>query len=116
MTGKEFCNRIDFCLAQKKLTRTALTKALGIASSTMSGWSASKQTIPKADVVEKIANFLEVSTDFLITGKDKSGMGMEEIDFISKLRFLSKENKNAVLTLLDSLYQQESQKLAKSSG
>ena len=118
MTGKEFANRIDFCLKQRKQTRKALTKDLGLASSTMSGWSASKQTIPRADVVELIANYFDVTTDWLISGKTENGTSEEELEFIRKMRQLTPGNRNAVKSLLESLYQQEqeAQDLSKKSG
>lgn len=116
MTGKEFSNRIDFLLKQKNQTRKVLTEDLGIASSTISGWSASKQTIPRADVVEKIANYFNVSIDWLVTGKEKDGLTHEEADFIYKLRQLQEKDKNTVIGLLEMLYRQEEAELSKNSG
>ena len=69
MTGKEFAERIDFCLNKQNQTRKAITADLGI-SSTMSSWAAGRGSIPNANVVAQIAEYLGVSTDWLITGKD----------------------------------------------
>lgn len=106
MTGKEFANRIDFCLKQRKQTRKALTKDLGLASSTMSGWSASKQTIPRADVVELIANYFDVTTDWLISGKTEGGMSEDEMELVRKFRMLPPEQKSIVETLVNAMTEQ----------
>lgn len=71
MTGKEFTERIDLCLRERNQTRKAITADLGISSSTMSSWAAGRGSIPNANVVAQIAEYLDVSTDWLITGKEK---------------------------------------------
>lgn len=116
MTGKDFSTRIDFLLKQKNQSRKILTEELGIASSTMSSWSASKQAVPRADVVEKIADYFNVSIDWLVTGKEKDGLTHEEADFIYKLRQLPEKDKNTVTGLLEMLYKQEEIELSKNLG
>lgn len=70
MTGKEFTERVDFCLSKRNQTRKAITTDLGISSSTMSSWAAGRGSIPNANVVAQIAEYLGVSTDWLITGRE----------------------------------------------
>ena len=70
MTGKEFMNRVDYGLKQLNLARKNLTEDLGI-SSTMSSWAAGRGSIPNANLIEKIADYLGVSTDLLIKGKER---------------------------------------------
>lgn len=72
MTGKEFAERVDFCLNKRNQTRKALTADLGISSSTMSSWAAGRGSIPNANVVAQIAEYLDVTTDWLITGKEST--------------------------------------------
>ena len=72
MTGKELTERIDFCLNKRNQTRKALTADLGISSSTMSSWAAGRGSIPNANIVIQIANYLKVSLDWLLTGKEFS--------------------------------------------
>lgn len=107
MTGKEFAERIDFCLKQRNQSRKALTQDLGLASSTMSSWSASRQAIPRADVVEQIANYFGVSTDWLISGKTEGGISDEELELVHKFRGLKPGNKNAVSVFISALYIQD---------
>lgn len=70
MTGKEFTERIDFCLKKRNQTRKALAVDLGISSSTISSWAAGRGSIPNANIVAQIADYLNVSNDWLITGND----------------------------------------------
>lgn len=70
MTGKEFTERIDSVLHGRNQTRKAITQDLGISSSTMSSWAAGRGSIPNVGVVAKIAEYLEVSIDWLVTGKE----------------------------------------------
>ncbi len=70
MTGKEFAERVDFCLNKRNQTRKAITSDLGISSSTMSSWAAGRGSIPNANIVAQIAEYLGVTTDWLITGKE----------------------------------------------
>ncbi len=72
MTGKEFAERIDLCLNKRNQTRKALTADLGISSSTMSSWAAGRGSIPNANIVAQIAEYLNVPIDWLITGKEFS--------------------------------------------
>ena len=47
----------------------AVSKATGIAPATMSDWK-NGRTEPKIDKLQKIAEYFNVSTEYLITGKD----------------------------------------------
>lgn len=46
-----------------------VTRATGITSSTLSEWKKGKYT-PKADKLQAIADFLKVSIEYLVTGKE----------------------------------------------
>ena len=54
---------------KRKLKDADITRATGITSSTLSEWKKGKYT-PKADKLQAIADALDVSVEFLITGKD----------------------------------------------
>lgn len=53
----------------KGCTAYQVSKATGIAQSTLSDWKNGK-SIPKADKIQKIADFFGVSTEYLMTGKE----------------------------------------------
>lgn len=57
-------------LDEKHLTPYKVHKATGISTATLSDWKNSKST-PKIDKMQKIAEFLGVTVDYLMTGEDK---------------------------------------------
>ena len=56
-------------LKAKGCTAYQVSKATGIAQSTLSDWKNGK-SIPKADKIQKIADFFGVSAEYLMTGKE----------------------------------------------
>lgn len=103
MTGKEFIDRVDFLLKKQNQTRKLLTQELGIASSTMANWS-TQNTTPNANVVEQIANYFNVSTDWLITGKEFNfEITPEEKEILSIFNSLPEEKKALAKNLLKTL-------------
>ncbi len=64
-TGK----RIEFLLDLKDIKKNELVKYLGVAASTVSGYISSARK-PDIEMLTKIANFLNVSTDFLLMRTD----------------------------------------------
>ncbi len=55
----------------KGLTPYKVSKATGIPTATLSNWKAGRYT-PKQDKLQKIADFLGVSFEYLMTGEDKA--------------------------------------------
>lgn len=64
-TGK----RIEFLLDLKNIKKNELGKYLNVASSTISGYISNTRK-PDIETLTKIANFLNVSTDFLLMRTD----------------------------------------------
>lgn len=54
---------------EKGVSAYTVSKKCGIAQSTLSDWKTGKGH-PKADKLQKIANYFNVSIDYLLTGKD----------------------------------------------
>lgn len=103
MTGREFIERVDVLLKKRNETRKLLTTDLGIASSTMANWS-TQNTTPNANIVEQIANYFNVSTDWLIKGEEFNNEVPEEDKILlEKYNKLSEENKKIVLSLIENL-------------
>lgn len=55
----------------KGLTPYKVSKATGIPTATLSNWKAGRYT-PKQDKLQKIADFLGVSLEYLMTGEEKA--------------------------------------------
>lgn len=62
--------RIFLILKEKKLKQKELAKRTGISESAISDWK-KKGTNPAAENISAIADFLEVSLEYLVTGKEK---------------------------------------------
>ena len=56
-------------LDEKGLKNADVARATGISNMTLSDWKRGK-SVPKADKMKKIAEFLNVSVDYLMTGND----------------------------------------------
>ena len=56
-------------LQSRGVTAYQVCKATGIAGATISDWKKGKST-PKQDKLKKIADYFEVSLDYLTTGRD----------------------------------------------
>ena len=66
----EIIERISELLAERDKTAIELCKILDIQASTMSTWKARKKD-PPARYMPAIANYLCVSLDYLLTGKER---------------------------------------------
>lgn len=91
MTGEEFMGRVDYCLEQQGKTRKDITRDLGISSSTMSSWAAGRGSVPNANAVAKIAEYLNVSTDLLITASDRDYVEFDKSKFPAEYIELAKD-------------------------
>lgn len=58
-------------LEKKGIKTSAVAAATGISNMTFSDWKNGKST-PKADKLQKIADYFGVTVDYLITGKDNT--------------------------------------------
>jgi transcriptional regulator with XRE-family HTH domain len=99
-TGADIIERIDKALEVKKASRKDLYISLGLAFNTLSNWD-KRGTIPSADIALKIANYLGISVQWLITGKDDQGLTLEERNLLVKYRSLDGRGRYEVDALLD---------------
>ncbi len=66
---KTFIDRIEEVLEKKGISKTELSEALNIRRPTLSEWK-KNGAIPSADIALKIAKYLNVSVEWLITGEE----------------------------------------------
>ena len=84
-------------LDETGLKSADVARATGISNMTLSDWKRGK-SVPKSDKMRKIAEYLNVSVDYLMTGKD--GAFTKEIaETDAKLLFMNKEIKEYALKL-----------------
>ena len=100
-------------LDEKGLKNADVARATGISNMTLSDWKRGK-SVPKSDKMRKIAEYLNVSVDYLMTGKETEFTAeMAEIDldlsqmneriklYALKLSKLSKSDQDTIMSLID---------------
>lgn len=95
-------DRIDKLLTHRNETRKDLAKSLNISPSSISNWS-KRGTIPAADIACNIAEYLNVSLEWLLTGKESEGFecSKEEKELLSSLRLLDERDRQEILDLIE---------------
>lgn len=103
----EIYKRFDELREAKEVTVYAVSKATGITTTTFTNWKKGKYT-PKQDKLQLIADYFNVSLDYLMTGKEnRFSDEMAEKDI--KLSFMSERLKDCALKLSE--LSQENQEL-----
>ena len=97
--GMLIVERIDNLLKERNLNRVALAEAIGIKPQNISAWSV-RGTVPAGDICLKIADYLNVSIVWLISGRE-DGMSNEERWVLSQWKSLDAVQKDTVRTLLN---------------
>lgn len=85
-------------LKAKGLTASAISKATGVSTSTFTDWKKGRYT-PKADKMQKIADFLGVSVEYLTTGNQPQAVNLSESDMelLNMLSYLNAEGRERVI-------------------
>lgn len=91
-----FYDNLKQACENKGLTVTALLKELGMGTANGTFWKDGSS--PKADVVIQISEFLDVSTDFLLLGKEKNIADEQEQELINIFRDIPDPAKRDVIT------------------
>lgn len=97
--GMLIVDRIDNLLKKKGENRVTLADALGIKPQNISAWS-TRGTVPAGDICLRIAEYLNVSVEWLISGKE-SGLSNEEKWLLAQWGQLEPTQQDTVRTLLD---------------
>lgn len=100
---------------KKNVTPYKVGKETGIAGSTLSDWKNGK-SVPKQNKLQKIAEFFNVSVDYLMTGKEfefspemamidvkLSNMPLELKEYALKLAALPEDKQRQIMNLIDML-------------
>lgn len=95
----DFVSRIDLILKDKCLKRSALCEDLEISPTSITDWSR-RGTIPAGDICLKIADYLGVSVEWLISGREGK-LSAEQIKMVNALAVLNETQKETLFTLVD---------------
>lgn len=99
-------NKIIELAEEKSITQQAICDALGIQSGTFSTWKA-RETDPPAKYIACICETLGVSTEYLLTGKEKSPkseLTETELEMLEKFRHLLDIDKGRILGEMGEIY------------
>ncbi len=99
--GMLIVERIDNLLKQKEKNRVVLAESIGIKPQNISAWSV-RGTIPAGDICLKIAQYLDVSVEWLITGKE-TGYTNEERKFLSLFGRLEPSQQKTILAVIEQM-------------
>ena len=104
-----FYDNLKTACSNKGISITALLKELGISSANGTFWK--RGSYPNGDILIEISNFLEVSTDYLLTGKEQSiqkeQLSENERNLLEKYKQLNPTNKAKILERIDTLLEIE---------
>ena len=65
-----FWTKLEQAMKERRLTPYRIAKDTGISNSTFSRWK-NDGIVPDAETLQKLANYLNISTDFLLGREDK---------------------------------------------
>ena len=75
-------DRIQQLCTERGISRYALEKNLGFGKASMGRWDTNT---PSIDKVQKVADYFDVSLDYLMTGKEKPSQSEERSETKAKL-------------------------------
>lgn len=95
--------RLDIELRKKNLNRTALA-GCGVNPTGISHWKNGR--VPSCSTIANIADFLGLSMEYLLTGKERAGeLTQEELSLLDNYRALSVQSRAVVMTVVKGLRQ-----------
>lgn len=94
-----FFERFELLLNTKNVSRSQLAKDLQIRTALISEWK-KNGNLPNGETAIKIANYFDISLDYLLTGKLKNELPDEDAVLLVRYHNLSPENKAAFNQLL----------------
>lgn len=91
---------------ERRISQAVLAKELGVAQSAVGNWESGARS-PDAATLLKIANYFDVTVDYLLTGEEKehptvAGVPLndKELEWLRRFQQATPEVKNAALALL----------------
>lgn len=74
-----FANRFKNLRQSKELNQVQLAKKLGVKKQSVSNWE-NDNIMPSVEMLERIADYFQVSTDYLLGRDDKPADGVHVLD------------------------------------
>jgi SOS-response transcriptional repressor LexA len=106
MTGADFVDNIDAELKKRKKKRPELAEFLNKSPQSFVDWH-KRGNLPPANIALKIAQFFNVSVEYLITGEDESDLTPEQQNLLQNYDKLDKRGKETVLDLIETMLKKQ---------
>ena len=111
-----FSTRLEECLAIKKMNQTELARLIGIRRGSISDWK-KNDSYPYADVAQKIAEILDTTVEYLVTGKmDRAIPSGKVRDIVDIICTLNDDKLDTVYMMVSGLNPTSNVKTATSAG
>ena len=107
INASDFVKRIDIILKERNEKRLSLAEHCGFSLQSITEWSR-RNSMPSADKVYTIANYLGVSIEWLLTGTEKEGLTPKQRELIRNYETLSERDKKIVDNLIATLLSDDS--------
>ena len=102
--------RVFHLLAKQGKKQNELSDFTGISTSTISAWN-TRGTNPAADTISAIADFFDVSTDYLLTGTEKSSptenLSENELEMLEVFQKFNEREQLKLIGKLEELLRQK---------
>jgi SOS-response transcriptional repressor LexA len=99
-SGEDIVKRLDDILKNKNEKRKAVCDYAGISTQTITDWT-KRGSIPAADTLYKIADYLGYTVEYLLTGGPPKTHSPEILEIARKIAKLSIIDKKEIVILLD---------------
>lgn len=113
----DFVDRLYELIRSKNTKQVALAEYCGIAQNTISGWKR-QGVLPRADIAVKIAEFLDVSVEYLVTGIERKAPNLrpQEKEILRELPNVADNDLGNVLILVKGLAEKNKIDLTKQTA
>ena len=98
--GRDVVKWLDYLLKIKNLKRKAVCDYAGISVQTITDWS-KRGSMPAADTLYKIAQYLETTVEYLLTGKIENGIDPQTLKMAQDISTLSPEDREEIKLLIN---------------
>lgn len=105
-----FYERLRAICKEKGTTVTNMLTKLGIATGSTGNWK--RGSLPNGDVLIKIADYLNISVDYILFGEYRSDISKDERKLVELYRITPERAKYKVICDMERIVQEEIQKFS----
>ena len=89
-----FIERLNLLCKEKGISISKMIKDLGMANGNVTNWN--KGAVPKGETLNKIADYFNVSTDYLLGKTEKrqapEGLTAKDLDTLARIKYLQEHS------------------------